>query len=63
MQKTARLKYNYVKDGLPGADGGNKADRKLLIFLNLCVVLLCTFTLCDIRFDCHKKTMPGSSLP
>ena len=63
MQKTEKLKYNYVKDGWSGTDGGNKADRELLIFLVLCVVLLCAFTLCDVHFDFRIKTMPSSSLP
>jgi hypothetical protein len=63
MQKTVKLKYNYVKGGLVGADGGNTAERELLIFLVLCVVLLCAFTLCDVRYDFRIKTRPGSSLP
>ena len=63
MQKTLRLKYNYVKDGLSGADGGNNADRELLIFLVLCVVLLCALTLYDVRYDFRMKTMLRSSLP
>ena len=62
MQKSVNLKYNYEKDGLSGADGGNKADRELLIFLVLCVVLLCAFTFCDVRYDFRIKTMRGSSL-
>jgi hypothetical protein len=62
MQKTVKLKYNYVKGGLSGTDGGSTADREFLIFLVLCVVLLCALTLCDVRYDFHIKTMPGSSL-
>ena len=63
MQKTVHLKYNFIKDGLSEDDVGNKGDRELLIFLVLCVVLLCAFTFCDVRYDFRIKTMRGSSLP
>ena len=51
MQMTVKLNYNYIKDGLSEDDAGNKGDRELLIFLVSCVVLLCAFTFCDVRYD------------
>ena len=38
MQKTVKLKYNYIKDGLSEDDVGNKGDRELLIYFKIYVL-------------------------